>query len=91
MDVRVLILWHPGDTFHASVVALDLGRGWHKVYTSKKECMDDLWRVGLLTLVERYDGMRSDFEVKDRILIAQAIIEAQELETAGFVETTPKF
>jgi hypothetical protein len=48
--------------------------------------MDDLWDTGLLTLVERYDGLRSDFDTKDKLLLAKAIIEAEVLEEAGFVE-----
>jgi len=51
--------------------------------------MDDLWRVGLLTWVEHYDGLRSDFDTRDRLVLGQAIIEVEVLEEAGFVETTP--
>jgi hypothetical protein len=86
MDVRVLILWHPGDIFHVTVVGLYVGKGWHKMYPSQKKCIDDLYRLGLLTLVERYDALRSDLS-NDRIFIASAIIEADVLELAGFVDT----
>lgn len=68
----------------------DLARGWSKVYSSKQDFMDDLWRIGLLTLLECYDGLRSDFDKKDRLLLARAIVEVGALEGAGFVEIVPE-
>jgi hypothetical protein len=89
MDLRVFIIWRASDTFDVTVVALDVGRGWHKIYSSQKECMDDLCRTGLLTLVERYDALRIDFS-KEWVLITRANADAEALESAGFVDATPK-
>lgn len=89
MDVRVLICWHPGNTFQATVMSFDVIRGWSKVYPSKQDCMDDLWHIGLLTLVEHFDGLRSSFDIEDRMLIARAITEQSVLKEAGFVEIIP--
>jgi len=88
MDVRVLIAWHPGNVFQVSVIALEAGRRWRKLYPSKEVCVDELWRLGLLTLVERYDALHGDFATQDKALVIQTTAEALELEEAGFVETT---
>jgi len=91
MDVRVLIAWHPGNVFQVSVIALEAARRWRKLYPSKEVCADELWRLGLLTLVERYDALRSDFDTEDRVLILKTCAEVEVLTEAGFVEaTTPK-
>ena len=90
MDVRLLICWHPGDTFQATVIAVGVGRGWHKMYPSKRECVNDLCRIGLLTLIERFDVMQRDFDINERMLVIPTIAEAKALQNAGFVESTPK-
>ena len=89
MDVRLLIGWHPGDIYHASVIAVDVARAWHKLYRSKVECVDELGLLGLLTMMEQYDVLHSGFETKDKVFISIAIVEAEALEDAGFVESTP--
>ena len=89
MDVRILICLHPGNVFHVSVALVDCDRGWHKLYRSKAECVEELARAGLLTILDQDAVMRSDFHSKERILVFQANIEMETLSEAHFVETTP--
>jgi hypothetical protein len=89
MDVRVLICWHPGDVFQASVIALEAGKSWNKIYPSKSECLADLCQIGLLTIWDQDDMLESDFDKRDRVLIVRSTVEAEVLAHADFVETTP--
>jgi hypothetical protein len=86
MNVRVLICWHPGNLYQATVMTCDLVRGWTKVYPSKLVCAIDLARLGLLTMMEQEDVLQSDFDIKDKILSTNASVEAEELEKGGFEE-----
>ena len=88
MDVRVLIYWQPGNTFQVSVIGVVTARRWHNLYPSKLECVNDLYRIGLLTLAERYETLRSDFDPKDGVLLTRTTAEADVLEGAGFGEST---
>jgi hypothetical protein len=89
MDVRLLICWHPGNIFQASVTTLDFARVWNKVYPSKRECAADLALLGLLTIMDQDDVLKSDFDTKNRILTTTTSAEPEVLDEAGFVEITP--
>jgi hypothetical protein len=89
MEVRVLVCWHPGDIFHASVASRDFSRGWSKQYASKLECADDLCQIGLITIMDRQDVLESNFDIEDRILTTETDTVPELLEHAGFVEFTP--
>jgi hypothetical protein len=88
MDVRVLVCWHPGDIYHASVASRDFSRGWSKLYPSKRACADDLCQIGLITIMDRQDVLESNFDIEDRILTTETDTVPELLENAGFVEFT---
>jgi hypothetical protein len=89
MDVRVLVCWHPGDIFHASVASRDFSMGWSKLYPSKRACADDLCQIGLITIMDRQDVLESNFDIEDRILTTDTDTVPELLQNAGFVEFTP--
>lgn len=90
MDVRVLVCWHPGDLFHASVIFVDFSRGWYRFYSSKRECADHLRDLGLITIMDQDQVVKSDFDLEDRILTTSSETTVEILEAAGFVEFTPR-
>ena len=89
MNVRLIICWHPGDVYQASVTTLDFAGLWHKFYPSKSECVSDLAQLGLLTIMDQDDVLKSDFDIKDRVLTTVASTEEDLLTKAGFVKITP--
>jgi hypothetical protein len=89
MDVRVMILWHPGNTYHASVMAHDLSRMWSKMYPSKLVCAIDLGRIGLLTIMDQDEVLKSDFVTRERVLMTHTSVEVEVLEQEGFNEFIP--
>jgi hypothetical protein len=89
MDVRVFIGRHPNNFFQVSIVSVGEGRSWHKMYPSKRQCVNDLCRIGLLTLLERYDALQSEFDSKDSVIVIPAITTVRMLDKEGFVETVP--
>jgi hypothetical protein len=89
MDVRVVICWYPGNLYQSSVMTVDMTRAWGKVYPSRLACAIDLCQIGLLTIMDQDDMLRSDFDTKDRMLLHLSTVEAKALEEAGFVEMSP--
>ena len=90
MDVRVLVCWHPGNVFHASVTSMDFSRGWYRFYGSKRECAEHLCHLNLITILDQDEVLISDFDIEDRILTTESDTVPELLEAAGFVEFTPK-
>ena len=92
MDVRLLICCKPGNAFQASVLTLDLTRGWIKTYPSKRECAADLCQIGLMTIMDEHEMLQNDFDAKDRIHLFLSSVEGEDevFDNAGFLETTPK-
>jgi hypothetical protein len=88
MDVTLLICCHPGNFFQASVIALEAGRRWSKVYPSKQECLAELCQIGLLSIWDQDAVLKSDFDKKDRVLIVRSNVEPEVLAHADFVEMT---
>jgi hypothetical protein len=80
---------YPGNIFQASVTTLDFARMWYKMYPSKLECVADLSQLGLLTIMDHDDVLKSDFDTKDRILTTTTSAESEALDEAGFVAITP--
>jgi hypothetical protein len=89
MDVRVVICWHPGNLYQASVMTVDLARAWTKIYPSKLVCAIDLRRIGLLTIMDQDDLLRSDFDTKDKIIWTRTDADPELLKSSGFVEIIP--
>jgi hypothetical protein len=89
MQVCILIRWHPGDMYQACVVTVDLARVWSKIYPSKWECASDVYRIGLLTIMDHDDLLKGDFDIENRTLMSETEVDADLLNGAGFVETTP--
>ena len=89
MNFCLIIRVRPGAVIQASVITVDCARGWSKIYPSKQECASDLREIGLVTILNQHDVMKSDFDMRDRILMFQTAAQAELLEEAGFVETTP--
>jgi hypothetical protein len=86
MDVRVVICWHPGNLYHASVLTVDLCRAWAKVYPSRLACATDLRQIGLLTIMDQDDLLRSDFDTRDKIIWTNDDADPELLKKSGFVE-----
>ncbi len=88
LEVHVLISWHPGDVFQASVMASEWKRSWSKFFTSKQECLAELYLLGLLKTVDAEEVFGSDIDAKDEffLLVSRAVPET--LVAAEFVEVT---
>jgi hypothetical protein len=89
MDVRVVICWHPGNLYHASVLTVDLARAWNKMYPSRLACAIDLRQIGLLTIFDQDDLLRSDFDTKDKIIWTRVDADPEFLKKSGFTEIIP--
>jgi hypothetical protein len=70
-------------------MTVDLARAWGKVYPSKLACAIDLRRIGLLTIMDQDDMLRSDFDTKDRIVWTRTDADPELLRRSGFVEIIP--
>jgi len=87
-DVQVVIRQHPSDTVQASVIAPNLSKLWHKLYPSKDECVAGLGRLGLLTIIELADALKSGSDSKESIILAQTSVDTEWMVKSGFVETS---
>ena len=67
---------------------MEPGRRWRKIYPSKRECLAELTEIGLLTIWEQDDMLKSDFDKEDRVLVVRTKVEAEVLAHAGFEEMT---
>ncbi len=86
MEVHVLISTHPGEVFQASVMAADWKKSWSKFFTSKQECLAELYLLGLLKMVDTEEVFGNDLDAKDEffLLLTRAVPET--LTAAEFVE-----
>jgi hypothetical protein len=90
MDVRVMIVSHPNHVYQVGILAPEpVLRSWSKTYDSKLSCVTELKILDLLTPDEADETLGSDFDIKDRILIARSETDPVTLEEAGFLELKP--
>jgi len=60
------------------------------MYGSKAECANDVYRMGLVTMMDHDEMLTSDFDLEDRVFIVQSDVETEVWVQAGFAESTRK-
>lgn len=87
MDVRLLITgFRPINLYRVCVFAPGITESWIKDYSSRQDCISELRCIDLLTPEEADEALASDFDTKERILIAHSNADSGTLQESGFIK-----
>jgi hypothetical protein len=87
MHGQLLITHLVSNVFKVSVTVYTVGRGWNKLYSSKRECLTELRRLGLISSDAQKVASRSNLIMQDGIALETSVFPIA-LVGADFIETS---